>query len=52
MKDDRKDVVIPCFGCVRGCLVAHCTVASDCYERTLHNEQEAAFKKALKCCDD
>ena len=45
MKDDKQDVIIPCFGQVRGCLVAHCTVASDCYEMTLHNEQAEGIKK-------
>lgn len=45
MKDDRKDVIIPCFGKQRGCLVAHCTVASDCYEWTLYEERVEALKK-------
>ncbi len=44
MKDDGKDVLIPCFGCVRGCLVAHCTVAGECYEETLFNERKESFK--------
>jgi hypothetical protein len=38
-KENNEDVLIPCFGDVRGCKVAHCNIASDCYEMTLYNER-------------
>ena len=38
MKDDQKDVRIPCFGDVRGCLVPHCDVAGLCNEMTKMKE--------------
>ena len=38
MKDDQKDVRIPCFGDVRGCLVPHCDVAGLWNEMTKMKE--------------
>lgn len=38
MKSDSQDVIIPCFGQIRGCLVEMCTVRVACYKQTVRNE--------------
>jgi hypothetical protein len=44
VKEDKKDVIIPCYGNMRGCLVGHCDIAQSCYELTLGEERIIAFK--------
>lgn len=39
-KYDKLDVHVPCFGCVRGCKVAHCDIASACYQKQHEDERE------------
>ena len=39
MKADKKNVYIPCFGDIRGCIVNHCDVARLCGEFTKVKEK-------------
>lgn len=48
MKADKLDVKVPCFGDIRGCLVAHCDVAAACTQKTLENERESAFDEMIE----
>ena len=37
-KENKKDVTIPCFGNINGCLVAHCDVAGYCEKETKYRK--------------
>lgn len=43
-KDDRRDVYIPCFGNIKGCLVNHCSVAAYCNQHSKKIDAEELLK--------
>ena len=49
-KSNNLDVVMPCFGDVRGCKVNHCDVAYYCREATESKERYIEHHK--KCHGD